>query len=361
MSRSLWISGSLACLVIGAGFLFAQNEPEKTATTPEPAPEPAPPAKASVPVVWPTPYPYFKNNPAPADFLQATASGKVESGGYGMVRDGGARFHEGIDIRPVAPRDRRGEPTDAVTAAMAGRIAYINTRANGAYGRYIVLEHRLGGIALYTLYAHLAETETGLREGAFVAPGARLGVMGRSDGSGGFPKDRAHLHFEVGLRLSENFARWYASRRYPSPNQHGNFNGINLTGLDPTEFFKFAGEHDGAPTEDALIGWIQARPVAVAVETPARGMPDILRRNPALIAGPRPVAPPAGWRIGFTAEGAPVRWEPLKQPPGARRVVMVDNAQSREARRRGLIVTARGKNNYGAGLTLETALELAVE
>jgi murein DD-endopeptidase MepM/ murein hydrolase activator NlpD len=361
MSRSLWISGSLACLVIGAGFLFAQNEPAKTVAAPAPAPKPDSRARVTVPVDWPTPYPYFKNNAGPNDFLQATASGKVESGGYGMVREGGAKFHEGVDIRPVAPRDRKGEPTDIVTAAMPGRVAYINTRTNGAYGRYIVLEHRTGGLTLYTLYAHLASTNPALREGASIPAETKLGVMGRSDGNGGFPKDRAHLHFEVGLRLSDNFARWYAGRRYPDPNQHANFNGINLAGLDPTEFFAFARANDKAPEEGAFVRWIQSRPVAVAVETPAHGTPDILRRNPALIVGGAPTRTPAGWRIGFTAEGVPVRWEPLTQNPGATRVVLVDNAQSREARRRGLIVTAKGKNNYGAGSTLETALELTVQ
>lgn len=357
MSRSLWISGSLACLVIGAGFLFAQNEPEKTAAPPPPVPVPA---KVTVPVAWPTPYPYFKNNAGPNAFLQATASGKVESGGYGMTREGGAKFHEGVDIRPVAPRDRKGEPTDVVNAAMPGRVAYINTRTNGAYGRYIVLEHRIAGLTLYTLYAHLASTNPALREGATIAAETRLGVMGRSDGHGGFPKERAHLHFEVGLRLSDNFARWYLERRYPDPNQHGNFNGINLAGLDPTEFFAFAREHDKSPEEGAFTRWIQSRPVAVAVEVPARGSPDILRRNPALIVGGAPARAPAGWRIGFTAEGVPVRWEPLRQSPGAVRVVMVDNAQSHEARRRGLIVTTKGKNNYGPGSTLKTALELTL-
>ena len=356
MSRYLWISGAAACLVIGAGFLLAEKEtasaavPTKSAVVAKAAAEP------SVRIVWPTPYPYFKDGADPARWLQATESGRVGSGGYGMVRDGGARFHEGVDIRPVAARDKRGEPTDIVVAAIAGRIMHANTVPNGAYGRYVVLEHRLGGMTLYTLYAHLASLDPATRVGRTVAEGAALGVMGRSDAKGGFPKERAHLHFEVGLRLSSRFDRWYAGRRYPDPNLHGQYNGINLAGLNPVAFFNAVRVAGGEPTVKALEQWVASNPVAVLADVPVAGTPDFVTRHPGLVVGN--AAKAAGWRVGFTADGVPVRWEPLATAPKTLTIVAVDAASAIEARRCGLVVPKK-RGVYAPGSKLETALELA--
>lgn len=346
--------------MIGAGFLLAEKSP---AETPVVRPRPAE-AKASpktedpvVRVVWPTPYPYFKEGADPLRWLQATASGKPESGGYGMIREGGARFHEGVDIRPVAPRDRKGEPTDRVVAAMRGTVMHANATPNGAYGRYVVIEHRIGGLTLYTLYAHLASLDAAVRPGRTLDAGEPVGVMGRSDAKGGFPKERAHLHFEVGLRLSSRFGRWYSGRRYPDPNLHGEFNGINLAGMNPIGFFNFIRANEGAPLTSAVESWVKGNTVTVLADVPAPGLPDILTRNPALVVdGPVRAAP--AWRVGFTADGVPVRWQPLKSAPRALTIVAVDGAGSLEARRAGLVV-AKGRGSFMPGSKLETALELA--
>ncbi len=364
MSRSLFISGALACLVIAAGFFILENDskPAKNAVPSGAPPSGAKPAAtpSGVRVVWPTPYPFFANKAAPdTAFLQPTVSGNPTSATYGMTRSGGAQFHEGVDIRPVS-RDRRGEPTDAVYAAMDGRVAYANGSANGAYGRYVVIEHAVGGLALYTLYAHLASVAPGLRAGERVEAGAPLGVLGRSDASGGFAKDRAHLHFEVGLRLSDAFHLWYAPRHPKDPNLHGNFNGYNLAGLDPLEFLKLARERSGELTPERVEDWVRNTPVAVTVETPAVGVPGLLRRCPALIVGGKPAVSPRGWRIGFSAAGVPIRWEPLQTSPATTRIVAVaDGDAGRDARRRGLFVTRSAKRAlYAPGKTLEIALAL---
>jgi len=358
MSRYLWISGALACLATGAGFLLAEKSPVPAGEAPRVvAAAPKAPVEPRVRTVWPTPYPYFTDGADPLRWLQAPESGKVASVGYGMIRNGGARMHEGVDIRPVAPRDKKGEPTDVVMAAMGGRIAYANPAPNGAYGRYVVLEHRIAGVTLYTLYAHLASIDATTVAGRAIAAGGRLGVMGRSDGSGGFPKERAHLHFEVGLRLSSNFARWYADRRYPDPNLHGNYNGYNLTGLNPVDFFNFIRQSGGEPTEKAVEAWVRNNDIAVLVDAPVSGTPDILTRNPGLVVGAGP-AKAAGWRIGFTADGVPVRWEPLPATPAALKIVSVDNTLATEARRYGLVVPKK-RGVYEPASKLRTALELA--
>ena len=69
-------------------------------------------------VVWPTSMDRSQLR-SPADYLQPTESGRLESGAFGMVRDDGHRFHEGLDIRP-AGRTKSGEPTDLVFSAMEG-------------------------------------------------------------------------------------------------------------------------------------------------------------------------------------------------------------------------------------------------
>jgi hypothetical protein len=68
-------------------------------------------------IVWPTPNEAWEQGLPFSDFIQPTASGEPISGCYGCVRSHGMRFHEGIDIKALA-RDRRGEPTDQVFAAM---------------------------------------------------------------------------------------------------------------------------------------------------------------------------------------------------------------------------------------------------
>lgn len=368
MSRAVFISGALTCIVVATAFFLL----EETAASRELAPSPAPaappageePAADTVRVVWPTPYPFFKDSRAPDEsFLQATVSGNPESGAYGMTRSGGMQFHEGVDIRPVS-RDRRGEPTDPVSAALGGRVAYVNPHANGPYGRYVVLEHELGAVSLYTLYAHLASVRPELRAGARIAAGTPLGVLGRSDAKGGFAKDRAHLHLETGLRLGDAFDLWYASRRYPDPNRHGNFNGLNLAGLDPLGLLRLAREHGGELTRETVADWVKDAPVALTVETPASGLPGLLRRNPALIVGGMPAATPRGWRVGFTAGGVPVRWEPLAMPPTSVRIVGVaEGAPGRDAHRRGLFVSHTVKRAVlrNPGPALDTALTLALQ
>ena len=120
---------------------------------------------------WPTPHPGWNEGRPAANFLQHAGSGDPASGGFGGVRSGGTKFHEGIDIAPVA-RDRRGEATDDVFAAMNGVVRHINSSAgDSGYGRYVVLEHPDETPGVYTLYAHLAKIAPGLRVGERVQRG----------------------------------------------------------------------------------------------------------------------------------------------------------------------------------------------
>lgn len=105
-----------------------------------------------------------------------------------------------------------------------------------SYGRYVVLEHPGVTPAVYTLYAHLGSVTSGLSVGQTSNKEQVLGIMGRSASGYAIPKDRAHLHFEIGLMLSRSFQLWYVGRKFGSPNDHGLWNGMNLVGMDPLVF-----------------------------------------------------------------------------------------------------------------------------
>jgi murein DD-endopeptidase MepM/ murein hydrolase activator NlpD len=161
------------------------------------------------------------------------------SGTYGCVRSDGHQFHEGIDILRLNT-DRRGEPTDLVTAIDKGIVEYVNTVAGRSnYGRYVVLRHHVEGVAVYSLYAHLSSLAEGLRAGSPVAPRQILGVMGRSTNTRTpIDRGRAHLHLEIALKGNEHFDHWFQATYKGSVNEHGNWNGRNLLGIDPTEIFR---------------------------------------------------------------------------------------------------------------------------
>ena len=239
----------------------------------------------------------------PAEYLQATESRKVESGAFGMVRDAGHRFHEGIDIRSIR-QTKSGEPVDLIFSALDGQVAYLNPKSNGAYGKYIVLVHPRAELPVYTLYAHLSSIEPSLKIGAAIARGKIIGVMGHtSTGSDAIPKDRAHLHFEIGLRLADSFENWCSTRpEYgKTSNLHGVWNGQNLMGVDPGPLLTHSRIN--------LLDAIRNQPTALVVVIRTSKAPDFVSRHPALVSGD--VGKAAGWYVEFTWQGLPKKWTAL--------------------------------------------------
>jgi murein DD-endopeptidase MepM/ murein hydrolase activator NlpD len=156
------------------------------------------------------------------------------SGAFGCVRSDGWQMHEGLDVKCLQ-RDRAGEPVDPVLATADGVVAYINNRpALSNYGRYIVLLHRISGMEIYSLYAHLSEIQSGLRAGRPVRGGEQIAVMGRTSNTRErISKERAHVHFELNLFYSDHFNSWF-KRHFPGErNDHGLFNGENLVSIGP--------------------------------------------------------------------------------------------------------------------------------
>jgi murein DD-endopeptidase MepM/ murein hydrolase activator NlpD len=237
-----------------------------------------------------------------------------EGGSFGFVRgpqrqDGDVIYttlHEGIDIAPVR-RDASGNPLDEIRASADGIVVHTSREAGASnYGRYVVIEHKIEGCRFYTLYAHLASIRGDLRVGTEISEGHVLGILGRSSsGTDPIPQDRAHLHFEIGLRLSENFDRWYeGSPHRRQPNAHGNFNGMNLAGFDPLQQVLLRPRVD-------LHTVVNDLPAALVVVARSRQAPDFVRRYPQLVTGTSQGS--IGWRIEFTWHGMPKRWTPILQ------------------------------------------------
>ncbi len=274
-------------------------------------------------IVWPTTMDRALIR-TPQEYLQPTVSGKMESALFGMVREEGKRFHEGIDIRP-AKTNADGEALDLVLAAMDGQVAYLNANVNGPYGRYVVLHHTAAEIPVYTLYAHLAKIEPTLKTAQPIRRGTVIGLMGRtSAGVSPITKDRSHLHFEVGLMLSTGFNRWYAAQpeNKQSPNLHGLYNGQNLIGMDPLLIL-------GQPRVDILAA-LRSQPTALTVGLRTNKMPDFVQNYPALMRGDASRA--AGWYVEFSWQGMPIRWTALdakspQLPAGRWRLLEIDQTQ----------------------------------
>jgi murein DD-endopeptidase MepM/ murein hydrolase activator NlpD len=167
-------------------------------------------------------------------FFVGTVGKPWTSGTFGCVRSEGHQIHEGLDIRCVQ-RDKRGEPTDPVMATADGTVVYINARPSlSNYGNYIVLRHVIEGLEIYSVYAHLNSIREGLRPGQAVKAGEAIAVMGRTTNTReGISKDRAHVHFELNLLVNDRYAEWHKKYLPGERNDHGEWNGFNLNGIDP--------------------------------------------------------------------------------------------------------------------------------
>jgi murein DD-endopeptidase MepM/ murein hydrolase activator NlpD len=169
-----------------------------------------------------------------AKYFVGTVGKPWQSGTFGCVRSEGWQFHEGIDIRCLQ-RDGRGEPSDPVMATADGTVVYFSTKPSlSNYGNYVILRHHIDGLEVYSLYAHLKEVRPDLKVGSIVQSGEAIAIMGRTSNTRqGISKDRAHVHFEINLFINERFPLWFNKAFANQRNDHAEWNGQNLLGLDP--------------------------------------------------------------------------------------------------------------------------------
>ncbi|MEI8312247.1 MAG: M23 family metallopeptidase [Verrucomicrobiota bacterium] len=260
-----------------------------------------------------------------------------EGGSFGFVRGPQrtpqgviyATLHEGADIQPLL-RDPAGNPLDDVLASAAGRVVHVSKEAGASnYGRYIVVEHRVEGCPIYTLYAHLASAA--IEPGQEVRQGDVLGRLGFS--GAGIDRARAHVHFEIGIMLSENFPAWYAAHSAGDPNKHGLYNGMNLSGTDPAPILLAAAKDPGFQITKYLAG---LEPV-FKITFPNSPDLTLLRNYPWLVPNGEAANPPA-WTISFTGTGFPVRAAASQKPVAVPELAWVKDSPAAYTRAtRGLV------------------------
>jgi murein DD-endopeptidase MepM/ murein hydrolase activator NlpD len=235
-----------------------------------------------------------------------------EGGSFGYVRSPirvgdsvvMSRFHEGIDIAPVK-RDAAGNPLDLVMSISKGAVVHTSPVAGRSnYGKYVVVEHDWENSKVYSLYAHLSEIT--VQVGDPVNAGSVLGRMGYT--GAGLNRTRAHVHLELGLLMSTHYEGWHKVS-FGSPNYHGNFNGMNIAGVDVAAFFL---EHRKNP-DLSFSEFVLSRPMQFKVTVPATDMdPEFLTRYPWMKRGGSPGA--VSWEIGFAATGHAISFTPSIRP-----------------------------------------------
>jgi murein DD-endopeptidase MepM/ murein hydrolase activator NlpD len=106
--------------------------------------------------------------------------------GFGKVRDGGTRAHQGNDL--LAPVGT------IVTAADDGEV--LSAGDNGDHGTQVIIGHRneKGEMVSYTSYSHLSALN--VKVGSTVEAGDAIGLTGKT-GNANSPTIPAHLHFEI--------------------------------------------------------------------------------------------------------------------------------------------------------------------
>lgn len=217
-------------------------------------------------------------------FFVPTVGKTWKSGCFGCVRTEGWQLHEGLDIRSIQ-RDKKNEPTDPVTATAAGNVAYVNRKPSlSNYGNYIILQHVVDGLEVYSTYSHLREVRADLKPGVAVKSGETIGIMGRTANTReGISKERAHVHFELNLFVNEKFPAWY-KKNYPKQrNDHAQWNGQNLLGIDPRAVFL---EQQEQGEKFNLVRVIQNQPELCRILVRETNFPWLTRYAPLIKQNP---------------------------------------------------------------------------
>ena len=275
-------------------------------------------------------------------FFVGTVGKPWTSGTFGCVRSEGWQLHEGLDIRCLQ-RDKRGEPIDPVMATADGTVAYVNRKASlSNYGNYIVLRHEIDGLEIYSTYAHLREIRADLKAGVAIKAGESIGVMGRTANTReGISKDRAHVHFELNLFVNESFPAWYKKTFPGQRNDHGQWNGQNMLGLDPRLVLL---EQHRLGDKFNLVKHIQSQNEMCRVSVRDTSFPW-LKRYAALVKAGSSGDAVAGYELVLNFNGIPIELTPrtAAQLKGKSKFQLLSvNAAERDANPCRRIVNKRG-------------------
>ncbi|MEN8773257.1 MAG: M23 family metallopeptidase [Akkermansiaceae bacterium] len=229
------------------------------------------------------------------------ASQHWTAGQYGFVRtvvdtekEGpiATKFHEGLDIKPTK-RDRSGNPLDEIRSIADGEIVHVNDRAGGSsYGKYLVIKHNWDCGPFYSLYAHLSRIDVAI--GDRVIGGSPIAIMGYT--GAGINRTRAHLHLELCMLSTENFADWIGAKT-----PHGIYDGRNLIGVDVASLFLATKDSNKV----TMPGFLDSASPYFKVAIPRKEELEITKRYPWLKKGDHSVDSPS-LEISFTDSGIPL-------------------------------------------------------
>ncbi|MCP5519721.1 MAG: M23 family metallopeptidase [Verrucomicrobiales bacterium] len=295
-------------------------------------------------------------------FFVGTTGKPWTSGMFGCTRSSGGQFHEGLDIR-CKERDSQGEPADEILSTADGVVVHATTNpALSNYGNYLIVRHRIDGLEVYSLYAHLSRVRDGISAGRSVRAGEVLGIMGRTANTREqITRDRAHLHFEIGLRVSDHYVAWQ-QKHYPGQrNDHGEFNGRNFLGLDFVEIIR---EQAARGKDFDLVRFLREQPELCRVVVRDTGF-SWLRRYAALLER-NPVAERegvAGYELRLNYVGLPCRVIPRApselDSKSRIRLISVNEAEQREHPCRKLVT--RSGSQWKLTRTGELLLDLLLQ
>jgi len=294
-------------------------------------------------------------------YFVGTAGKPWTSGTFGCVRSDGWQIHEGLDIRCLQ-RDKRGEPTDLIHATADGTVAYINRKPSlSNYGNYLIIRHNIQGIELYSVYAHLSEIRPDLRSGATVKAGENIGIMGRTANTRqSITKDRAHLHFELNLLVNDRFATWYKKANPGQRNDHGDWNGQNMLGLDPGLILL---QQRSQGTNFNLVQFIRSQRELCRVLVRDTEFPFLRRYAPLIRANPRAqIEGTAGYEIALNFNGVPIELIPRAESEckSKSRIQLLSVSQAERKANPGKRLVTEQRNGWKLTTTGENLLELLI-
>ena len=199
---------------------------------------------------------------------------------------------------------------DEVVSFSQGSIAYINRYKKSAFGKHVIIKHVFSDITLFSLYAHLSSIPSSLKIGDLIPSNSLIGYIGNTSNGYFIPSHRAHLHFEIGIRLSDNFHSWYL-QNYPAndENLHSEFNGMNFISIDPLAFFRLLKSNP----HTSLSKFISSQKVSLMVDVFTSEIPSIIKENPLLLARPLSSQKVFKWRVAFNHFGFPLSFYPFYQ------------------------------------------------
>lgn len=243
-------------------------------------------------------------------FFVGTPGKPWSSGSFGCVRSSGYQFHEGADIRSVQ-RDRRNEPIDPVLCTANGWVVHVSRHAGlSNYGKYVVIGHKIEGLEIYSVYAHLSTIQPEWKPGKWIASGQQIGVMGRtSNTKTRISRERAHLHFELALIVNHEFPAYFKGKYPKGVNDHGMWNGQNLSGMDPADIFR---AQAATPESFSLRNYLRTKVPMFTARVSQLDFPWAKRYLPLILKAPDiPSDQIAGYEIAFDFSGLPYQLKPI--------------------------------------------------